>query len=82
MMLLDPEKQRSGVMKSNANTRMLLEKREEWIVGTLVALFEDLLKISSRLMSVNEENEMKRGRRRRHGDSSMITRAGNAEVSG
>ena len=63
---LDPGKKRPGIVETETNSRMLLEALNEWKIGCVVRLFEDMLEIAAGLVRVNEQSEMEF---LRHGDS-------------
>jgi hypothetical protein len=53
--LLDPGKQRSGVMEAEMNAGIFLEMLEEREVASVKGFFEDVLEIAAGLVSVNEQ---------------------------
>src|SRR2546427_13023666 len=65
-MILDPGKQRPGIMEAEVNTRMRFEVLDEGKIGCVVGLFENMLEVAAGLVRVNEQSEMEF---LRHGDS-------------
>ena len=59
MMLLDPEQERAGVMQANSNAGMFFKELGEGKIALLIAAFKDVCKIANRLVSVNQEREVK-----------------------
>src|SRR5258708_10869139 len=55
---LDRGKKRPGIVEAETNSRMLLEGLNEWKIGCVVRLFEDMLEIAAGLVRVNEQSEM------------------------
>jgi hypothetical protein len=62
VILFDPEKKRTGVVQAYADGGVLFDQAKEGFVGMLVALFENVFKITAGLMGVDDENEMEWGR--------------------
>ena len=62
-------------MDGQTDFGVVLEKREEGVVAVLVAMFEDIIEISGRLVGMDDQDEVKRGRSRgRGGHRFMIAR--------
>ncbi len=55
----DPFQQRTGVMQSDVNRRMTRENLDERQIGLRVGAFDYVIKVSNRLMRVNEEDKLK-----------------------
>ncbi len=55
---LDPSEKRPGIMEAETNSRMLFKVLNEWKIGSVVGLFEDMLEIAAGLVRVNEQSEM------------------------
>ena len=64
--ILDPGKQRPGIMEAEVNFRVLFEMFNKRKIGCVVGLFENMLEIAAGLVRVNEQGEIKF---LRHGDS-------------
>jgi hypothetical protein len=58
VMLFDPEQERAGEMNGDPNVRMLFEQSEEGFIGFLVAIFHDGVKVSGRLVGMDDEDEV------------------------
>ena len=56
---LDPFEQRTGVVQSDANRRMTRENLDERQIGLRVGAFDYVIKVSNRLMRVNQKDELK-----------------------
>ena len=56
---LDPFQQRAGVMQAHANRRMAREDLNERQIRLRVGALDHVIKISDRLMRVNEEDKLK-----------------------
>ena len=64
--LLNPNKQRPGIMKTQMNIGMPFEMLQERKIGIDVGFFEHVLEVSARLVRVNEKSKMEG---LRHGNS-------------
>jgi hypothetical protein len=60
MMPLDPEEQGTGKVNADADLRMFFEEREEGVVRVLVTILEDVVEITGGLVSVNDQEQVKR----------------------
>ena len=56
---LDPLQQRTGVMQTHTNRRMAREDLNERQIGLRVGTLNHVIKVSHRLMRVNEKDELK-----------------------
>ena len=56
---LDPFQQRASVMQTHANGRMAREDLNERQIGLRVGALNHVIKVSHRLMRVNEKDELK-----------------------
>jgi hypothetical protein len=57
-MCLDPSEKRPGIMKADTDAGIGFEVLQEREIRSFVRPFEDVFKITTRLMRVNEQNEM------------------------
>jgi hypothetical protein len=60
MVLLNPKKERTGIMNGSANGGMLFQKVQKCEIGVGVAFLKNMFEIARGLVGMNDESEVER----------------------
>ena len=57
-MLFHPREERAGIVQAEAHAGMFFQQFDKWKITVLIRFFENVAKIATGLMRVNQEDEM------------------------